>query len=237
MKQGSNSPLRQGAGVRSMVGVGFLLALTPLLIPAGSARADEFGKAAHYRVRLFSMGTLTVTTRTGDITIIGWDDPHVVVRARKVIHVGSSKKAKLLSRRIHIKLTGADTQVRLWTVYPPRRPWRPFRDESRLTVNFRIHMPADAALVLHAVDSEVTLRNLKGDQNILVNYGDVEDDLPSSFWVRSLYAHTFLGTIQSDLNGTAGSGFKQKTVFWNPDGRQTVRIYVRMGGVFIYSGD
>ncbi len=208
-----------------------------LFIPFCTVRADEFGKAARYRVRLFSMGTLTVTTRTGDITIIGWDHPHVVIRARKVIHVGSARKATQLSRRVKVMLAGADTQVRLWTLYPPRRPWRPFRDESKLTVNFHIHMPSDAALALHVVDGDVTLRGLRGNQTVLVNYGDVEDDLPSSCMVRSLYAHTLFGTIQSDLDGTAGSGFNQKTAFWNPGGRQIVRIYVRMGGVFIYSGD
>ncbi len=183
------------------------------------------------------MGTLRIATRTGDITIIGWDHPHVEIRARKVVRAGNAKEAERLYRRYQVRLQGVDREVRLETIYPPRRPWRPFRDESKLTVNFRIHMPYDAGLVLHVVDGDVTLRGLTGNQKILVNYGDVEDDLVSANIVRSLYAHTWLGTIQSDLNGTDGSGFRQKTVFWNPYGRQTVNIYVRMGGVFIYSGN
>ncbi len=199
--------------------------------------ADEFGKVSHYAVRLFSMGTLTVETRTGDLTIVGWDDPRVVVRARKVVRAGSAKKAGRLYPRIKVRLEGADDQVRLRTLYPPRRPWRPFRAESKLTVNFHIRMPYDAGLILHVVDGDVTLRGLTGNQKILVNYGDVEDDLSSSNFVRSLYAHTLLGTIQSDLNGADGSGFDQKTVFWNPYGKQTVSIHVRMGGVFIYAGN
>jgi hypothetical protein len=215
--------------------MGFALALALVCAPA--MLADEFSQVSHYRVRLFSMGTLTVETRTGDITITGWDDPHVVIRARKVVRAGSAKKAQPLYQHIKVRLEGADTQVRLRTIYPPRRPWRPFRDESKLTVNFHIRMPYDASLVLHTVDGDVTIHGLTGNQRIIVNYGDVEDDLSSAYIVRSLYAHTLLGTIQSDLNGTDGSGFGQKTLFWNPYGKQTVTIYVRMGGVFIYAGN
>ena len=47
--------------------------------------------------------------------------------------------------------------VYLKTHYPPRRPWRPFRGESRLTVNYRIKMPADANLVLKCVDGDVRI--------------------------------------------------------------------------------
>ncbi len=213
------------------------LAVALAFLCATAARADEFTRVSHYRVRLFSLGTFTIQTRTGDIHIEGWDDPHVSIEAEKLVRASSAKKAAKLYKRIKIKLDGVDEDVRLRTIYPPRRLWRPFRGESKLTVNFRIKMPYDAKLVLRTVDGDVWVTGVVGNEDIFVNYGDVEIDLPSARRVHSLHASTFLGTIQSDLRGEDVSGFDPKAIFWNPDGRQDVNVHVRMGGIWIYSGN
>lgn len=202
-----------------------------------AGRADEFTRVSHYKVRLFSLGTLTVETRTGDIHIQGWDDPHVVIEAEKLVRASSARKAAKLYKRIRIKLQGVDENVMVRTIYPPRRPWRPFRGESKLTVNFRIKMPYDAKLVLRTVDGDVWVKGIVGNENIFVNYGDVEIDIPSAEKLHSLHASAFLGTVQSELRGEDSSGFDPKAIFWNPDGQQDVNVHVRMGGIWVYSGD
>lgn len=220
----------------SRVRIEAALALMLALLWSSAGRADDFTQTSHYNVRLFSLGTLTIATRTGDIYIDGWDDPHVSVEAEKLVRASSARKAANLYQQIKVDIQGADENVLLRTLYPSRRPWRPFRDESKLTVNFHIKMPYDAKLVLRTVDGDVWISGVVGDEKIFVNYGDVEVDLPSINKIRSLHATTVLGTIESDLQNEDTSGFGRKALFWNPYGSQNVNVRVRMGGIWIYSG-
>jgi len=198
-------------------------------------RADEFSKTFHYSVRMFSYGTLTIDTRMGDIQVEGWDEPRLEISAEKVVEAGNEKKAQPLYDQVQVALEGKDKQVLLRTLYPPRRFWRPFRGESKRSVNFRIHMPFDANLVLKCVDGDVRVSGLLGKQQIRVNYGDVEIDVPSLYRLRSLNARAFLGYVQSDLHGEDSAGFGQRITFWNSDGNQDIKVRVRLGGVFVYS--
>jgi hypothetical protein len=95
-------------------------------------------------------------------------------------------------------------------------------------------MPFDANLALKCVDGDVWIRGVEGKQQILVNYGDVEIDLPSIDRLRSLRAHTWLGYVQSDLHGEDKAGFGPRISYWNPSGAQDIYVKVRMGGVFVY---
>lgn len=209
--------------------------LTLLLIPAGLA-GDEYSQVQHYSVRMFSYGTLTMETRTGDIQVEGWDNPRLSVEAEKVVRAGSEKKAEQFYPRVGIALEGRDHQIRLRTVYPSRRPWRPFRDESRLSVNFTVKMPYDANLRLKCVDGDVTISGLTGREILTVSYGDVEIDVPSVYGVRLLQAHSWLGYVQSDLHGMPedGAGFGKTVSFSQLGGTQVIIVRVGMGGVFIY---
>jgi hypothetical protein len=208
------------------------LLLFPLLL-----RADEFHQKCHYNRRLFTAGTFTMDVRTGDIYITGWDDPHVEIEAEKVVNARSEKVAERRYQLIKILLDGQDEVVHLRTVYPPRRPWRPFRGESNLSVNFDIHMPYDCNLVLKCVDGDVTVRGVVGHEKIMVNYGQVEVDVPSLNRLRSVRAKTWLGNVQSDLHGENDAGFDKKVLFWNPYGTQNISLKVHMGGIYIFRGE
>ncbi len=207
-----------------------------LSIPANS-RADEFSKTFHYSVRMFSFGTLTIDTRMGNLQVEGWDEPRLEIEAEKVVVAGNEAKANPLYDRLQIVLEGKDKQVLLRTLYPPRRPWRPFRDESKLSVNFRIQMPFDANLALKCVDGDVRVNGLIGKQDIRVNYGDVEVNVPSIYRLRSLDARSFLGAVESDLHGEDSAGFGQKVMYWNSGGDQEIKVRVRFGGVYVYSNE
>jgi len=201
---------------------------------------EEYSRTSHQRTRLFSTGTLTIDTRVGDLHIEGWDDPYVEVEAEKVVRANSEDKAGLLYDQIGVLLEGQDKQVVLRTTYPSRRLWRPFRGESQLTVNLRVKMPYDAALSLKCVDGDVRIRGLVGRQQIRVNYGDVEIDVPDVDNLRLLDARAFLGYVQSDLHGGLeqnSAGWGKRTSFFNSGGNQEITVRVRMGGVFIYGED
>jgi len=211
------------------------LLLLSLFAGPAPLRADEFSKTFHYSTRMFSFGTLTIDTRMGDLQVEGWDEPRLEIEAEKVVQAKDKEKAQALYGRVQVALEGKDKQVTLRTLYPPRRLWRPFRGESKLSVNFRIHMPFDANLVLHCVDGDVRTSGLVSKQQIRVNYGDVEINVPTIYRLRSLDARSLLGYVQSDLHGEDSAGFGRKIVFWNSDGDQDIRVRVRMGGVYVYS--
>ena len=203
----------------------------------GSARADEFSKVSHYSVRMFSYGLLTIDTRMGDIRIEGWDEPRLEIEAEMVVRAKSEQAAKPLYERLQIKLEGQDKSVVLRTLYPPRRLWRPFRGESKLSVNYRIRMPYDANLSLKCVDGDVSIRGLVGAQQVRVSFGDVEIRVPDVYSLRSVRARALLGYVQSDLHGEDSAGFAKKLSYWNPQGGQDISIAVRMGGIYVYSAD
>ena len=200
----------------------------------GAARADEFSQVTHYTVRMFSYGKLTIDSRVGDIHVEGWDTPRLEIEAEKVVRAKSGEAAKPLYQDVKVVLEGQDKRVLLRTLYPPRKVWRPFRGEARLSVNYRIKMPSDANLALKCVDGDVWISGLVGKQQILVNYGDVEIDIPSLDRLRSLHAHIWLGYVQSDLHGEDNGGLGPGIYFWNPNGEQDINVKVRMGGVFVY---
>jgi len=185
---------------------------------------------------MFSYGTLTIDTRMGDIQVEGWDEPRLEIIAEKVVEAGNQKKAEPLYDQLQVSLEGKDKQVLLRTLYPARRLWRPFRDESKLSVNFRIHMPFDTNVTMKCVDGDVRVSGLVGKQEISVNYGDVEINVPSVYRLRSLSARSILGYVQSDLQGENSAGWGRKIIFWNSQGDQDIKVRVRMGGVYVYSG-
>jgi hypothetical protein len=198
-------------------------------------RADEFSRTFHYSARMFSFGTLTINARMGNVQVDGWDEPRLEITAEKVVEAGNQKKAEPLYDQVQVVLAGKDKQVLLRTLYPARRLWRPFRGESKLTVNFRIHMPFDANFAIKCVDGDVRVSGLIGKQEINVNYGDVEINVPSIYRLRSLDARSILGFVQSDLHGENSAGWGRKIMFWNFHGDQEIKVRVRMGGVYVYS--
>ena len=208
-----------------------------VLSPA-SVRADEFTHTSRHAARLFSYGMLIIDTRMGDVRIEGWDEPRVEVEAEKNVRAGSERKAQPLFDLIRIELAGQDKEVRLRTIYPGRSLRRPFRGESKLSVNLRIKMPYDANLTLKCVDGDVRVTGLVGREQLRVNYGDVEINVPDVYRLRSLDAHTWIGYVQSDLHGLPqdSAGLRQKLLFQNSQGRQDILVRVRMGGVFVFGG-
>ncbi|MBI1984169.1 MAG: hypothetical protein HYS61_08225 [Acidobacteria bacterium] len=216
----------------------FLCSFSVLCVLCGppAIRADEFSQTSYYSAEMVPRGTVQVDTRVGDVTVEGWDESRVEIAAEKVVRAGSERKAARRFERIKIEMTTNDEEVQLRTIFPPRRPWRPFRGATKLSVNYRIRMPAQATFVLKCTDGDVRIRGLVGHQEVRVGYGNVEVNLPSLWRVRSLNASTFLGYVQSNLHGETSAGFGRKVEFRNPQGEQEITVRVRFGGVYVFGG-
>ena len=207
--------------------------LFAFLLPS-LARADEFSQLSHYSAQMFPRGTVVLDTRVGDLTVEGWDQGRVEIEAEKVVHAASEAKARRLYDQIKIELKENEEQLRLRVIYPPRRPWRLFRGATKLSVNFHLRIPAEASLLVKCTDGDLRIRGVVGRQEIRLNYGNVEINVPSVWRLRSLKARTWLGYAQSDLRGEDSAGFGRTVSFWNPQGEQDISVQVRFGGVYIY---
>jgi hypothetical protein len=211
----------------------FLCVVCGILLPS-LARADEFSQLSRYSLRMFPRGMVVLDTRVGDLSIEGWDQARVEIEAERVVCAASEAKARKLYDQIKIEIRDNDEEVGLRVIFPPRRPWRLFRGETRLSVNLHIRMPAEASLLVKCVDGDLRIRGISGRQDLRVNYGDVEISVPSLWRLRSLQARTWLGYAQSDLHGEDTAGFGRKISFWNPQGEQDIRVQVHFGGVYVY---
>jgi hypothetical protein len=227
-------------GERRRIPAAVLFALAILCGSQTPVFADEFSQITHHSIELMR-GTVEINTRVGDIFIEGWDKARVEVEAEKVVRAGSEKKAQPMFGRIRVVLSTDDEQriVYLKTHYPSRRPWRPFKGESKLTVNYRIKMPSDANLILRCVDGDVRIGGITGNQQLKINYGNVEINVPSVWDLRSFQAHTWLGYVQSDLSALTqdDAGVGRNISFYNAQGSQEIEVRVRMGGVFVYGNN
>jgi hypothetical protein len=155
----------------------------------------------------------------------------------KTVQAASELKAGPLYDLIGIRLEGADNDVKLSTVYPGRSLTRPFRGESKLAVDLRIRMPYDANVALHCVDGDVRIFGITGREQLRVNYGDVEINVPDVYRLRSFDAHTWIGYVENDIHGieSDAAGLRQRILFYNAHGDQDIRVRVRMGGIWVYS--
>lgn len=230
----TNRVERAGRTARCQNRAQLWLLLVALSLPCPLC-ADEFTRTDHYSARMFSFGTLIIDTRVGDVHVETWDRPRLEIEAEKVAEAKDRNHADSMYDHLQVVLTGQDKQVLLRAEYPSRRPWRPFRGESKLSVNFRVRMPFDANLTLKCVDGDVRVSGLLGKQQISVNYGDVEINVPSIYRLRSVDARSILGYVESDLHGENGAGWGRKVIFWNANGDQDIKVRVRMGGVYVYS--
>jgi hypothetical protein len=236
MKAGSQTRVVRGVSPFALYPLQFFCVLCGILLPS-VARADEFGQLSRYSVQMFPRGTVVLDTRVGDLTVEGWDQARVEIEAEKLVRAASEAKARKLYGQIKIDVRDNDEEVGLRVIFPPRRPWRLFRGETKLSVNFHIRMPAEASLLVKCVDGDLRIRGISGRQDVRVNYGNVEISIPSLWRLRSLQARTWLGYAQSDLHGEDNAGFGRKISFWNPQGEQDISVQVRFGGVYIYRND
>src|SRR5437762_2809396 len=111
-------------------------------------------------------------------------------------------------------------------------------DEFTRTSRYAARLFSYGLLIVDTRMGDVRVTGLVSREQLRVNYGDVEIDVPDVYRLRSLDAHTWLGYVQSDLHGLPqdSAGFRRRLFFENSQGRQDILVRVRMGGVFVFGG-
>jgi hypothetical protein len=142
------------------------------------------------RVDLSAGGTLRLEHSFGEVTIEGWDRPEAEIATIKSPKAGADT-GDLAKVRIEVQKQGGDVVVQT-------RSSR--RAESRVRLEYRIHVPAGAKLAVAHEAGEIHLRGVTADIRATIGHGLITLNLPKkdSF---AIDARTALGAVISDVPG------------------------------------
>jgi hypothetical protein len=222
-----------------------LLAATALLTAADSSTTFLAGKTVQVShtetLTLPAGGTLHLQRSFGELNIEGWDRPDVeitVIKTTKDYYsTAEAAKAKTELDRVRIASEVKDKELVVTTGYPhrsfpPSFPWA----EPSIDVEYRIHVPKDAAIQVEHGTGEVHLSNVSGDIRADVRNGGITLDLaPDSKY--AIQTNVDLGGVISDFPG------KPHRRFWlfghqftgqSADGSHKLALKAGFGDIVIF---
>ncbi len=105
----------------------------------------------------------------GDVEVLAWDEPKVLVKVRKHLRASSEKEAAGTARAFRLRLEPAGGGLKAQVV-PDPDTGRP----AGLQTDFTVTVPRKARLRITTGEGGVEVRGLGGDVVVLASHGDVE---------------------------------------------------------------
>ncbi len=160
--------LRTGMAVAAAAVFVVALAAAPLL--AEEKYEEKFAKTE----ALAKNGKLSLRNISGDIEIAVWKEAQVKIEALKTSKAPSLEKAKENAAKVTIEVVKEGDLVRVETIYPKRTGgfWR--GDDLRVSVDYKVWVPDQAAVELKSVSGDVDVAALGGTARIECVSGDIE---------------------------------------------------------------
>lgn len=147
-------------------------------------------------------GTLRIENSTDDLTIEGWDRPDVeitLVKSRKVYATEERDTSGLDAIRVTAETRGSELVVRTeFPRYDSFPPPLPFRGGAHFYLEYRIHAPRNAAVVVNHDTGDVHIDDIAGDVRVEVQKGGMTLRLPEDARY-AIDARTDTGSIFSDF--------------------------------------
>ena len=144
------------------------------------------------RIAMPPGGVLHLKNSYGEVAIEGWDRPEVEVATFEA------------SNKIRIATGQHGNEVLVTTTLPKVRvfpPPDPFRPATTADLDYRIHVPRGARIVVEHQVGEVHLEGVAGEVDVHVLRGQVTLRLPQD-GRYAIDAKTDFGAIDSDFPGT-----------------------------------
>ncbi len=162
------------AGIEGVArGMDYVGQRTGELIGPGMPLADEAGAAFEYR-RVFeenyptgSSPLIALSSEFGDIQVTTWDERVVRVRAEIVAGAASESAAEQLANLVEIRVAHGEDYLECRTVYPEIKS----SSEIAWSVNYTLHVPRDAGIVVDTFFGDVSLSDIGGMLVADVQYG------------------------------------------------------------------
>jgi hypothetical protein len=198
-----------------------MVALTTLRLLAADEPPRPDANLIHTERMDFSAGgVLHLKDSTGELSIGAWDRPDM-----ELTTIRSTDKVRITSER-------RGDEVLVTTILPhrsrlvPRWPWT---NTTGIEVEYRIHVPRDARLVVEREVGEVHVAEVAGDIRASVRSGAITLRLPGA-GSYAIDAKSRIGAVVSDLDGSAEPGpwpFGHR--FSHPGSAGARKLYLRAG--------
>lgn len=176
------------------------------------------------RVDLARNGVIHVTGSTGGLTVEGWDRPEVEITVIKSVPNASDSRRL---ERVHVTTQrGSGAELTISTAVAARG----------VTLDYEIHAPRTASLVIHHGQGAVLVKDMAGDLEVNCRRGDIVLMLRESGHY-SIDAKSKFGPVVSDFEGeTAARRYllgQRYTAVSPASGK--IRLRVGWGGIAIKS--
>ena len=224
-----------------------LLGTTPLFGEEGVKRPVEVTSSE--RFSFAHGGTIRLNDTYGHLNVEGWDQPAVEITVTKSMgpDYGPEQQERVKQRVERVRVVAerhSDTDLVISTILPrrggPFSPPLPRTTKGGVLVDYDIHVPRDARLVIHHGKGYVSVGDVTGDIEATVGSGDILLMLPGPA-PFSIDAKCRIGKVDSDFAGTASHDARDFRLGMigerfdraNPPGSRRIHLRVGFGGITI----
>ena len=167
----------------------------------------------------------------GELTVEGWDEPHVEITAIPSVKAGYDEGASNWLERVRVHAERRGDEISVDTVFPKRLLFlRPFRDggTSPIELEYRVKAPRNAKLEIEHESGEVHLQFMTGDIRVTDGNGQIIVYLPEE-GQYSIDALSRLGAVDSDFPGRERRKLEYGHSFVQQAPAAAHKIYLRIG--------
>ncbi len=144
--------------------------LTFVFLAATSfARNEEFSKEINKSFDVDKNATLIVKNKFGLVHCENWDKSSISIKVTITVDASSQEKAEKYFDKIDITLTGNRSEVKAITEFGNNA----FKNNSNISVDYLIYMPASASVDITNKFGGVILNEVQGTSDIYVAYGSL----------------------------------------------------------------
>lgn len=209
-----------------------LVSILPLPGQQGSKKLVEVTKTE--TIPFSPGGAVHVVHSFGHLAVEGWDRPEVELTVIKSLDglYDAKDQAEADKRLAAVQVSAerrSDTDLEIVTTVPHRsRLTHPFGSTGGVTLEYQIHVPRNAKLVIQHGAGDVLITNVVADIQATGSSGDIVLLLPAT-GKYAIDAKSRVGTVSSDFDGDArrrGLAGEQYSI---TEPGPSHRIYLRMG--------
>jgi len=194
-----------------LVAVAFIAAVAAAPALAEQKFEEKFAKT----LPLSPTGKLMLSNVSGQIEVLTWKDAQVKIEALKTSKADTLEKAKENAAKVTIDVTGEAGLVRVVTKYPKRQGGFWGGDSIKVSVDFKVWVPEQAAVDLESVSGDVQVAPIGGKAKIDSVSGNVglrgaagaEVELVSGdLEIENIAGDAFIKAVSGNINVTRIKG-------------------------------
>ena len=153
--------------------------LVIILLATSKMFAAEVTKEYHKEFTAKPATTLDINSKYGNVTIVSWDSPKIVIEVKITVNRPSKENAEKDISNISVLFSEDGNTIKARTEFNSRHFSRGIINNNRndnITVDYNIKMPVATALTLDNSYGNTFINELSGLVNLRIGYGNLTVD-------------------------------------------------------------